>query len=252
MIVANSDRVRIKHHIYNHISLKDFMAGLKANLKRRKTVKISNFCCPANALGEEYTPHPKQKIAVKRFYRRMNSFINGSSVVIGESGDSIFNVVNVSLPKGASCIGQAFYLSIGYATPATLGAGLAAPDSRVITFVGDGAFQMTAQEVSTIIREKLNPVIFVMNNDGYTVERVMVDGAFNDVQRWKYSELPAVFRGGWGSVVKTEADLEAALLKAEQRKTELALIDVRLDRMDCSDAARMYGAQYKAANAKIR
>ncbi len=250
MIVANSDRVRIKHHIYNHISLKDFMAGLKAGLKKRKTIKISSACYPSSVLRGEYRPRPRHKITVRRFYQRMNSFINGSSVVIGETGDSIFNVANMSLPKGASCIGQAFYLSIGYATPATLGAGLAAQDSRVIAFVGDGAFQMTAQELSTIIREKLNPVIFVMNNEGYTIERVMADGAFNDLQSWRYSELPAVLGGGWGCVVQTEADLEAALLRTSQRKTELALIEVRLDRMDCSEAARMYGARYKAANAK--
>jgi len=86
-----------------------------------------------------------------------------------------------------------------------------------------------------------------MNNDGYTIERVMVDGAFNDIQMWKYSEMPAIFGGGWGCVVKTEDDLEAALFKAQQRKDEFALIEVRLDKFDCSEAVRMYGMKYKAA-----
>ncbi len=250
MIIANSDKVRIKHHIYNHVSLKDFMVSLKAKLKKGKTVKISNLCHPRCALKEKYKPQPKQKITVKRFYQRMNSFLDGKSVVLGETGDSLFNVATLFLPKGALCIDQAFYMSIGYAVPGTLGAALAAPDSRVITFTGDGAFQATCQEVSKIIREKLDPIIFVMNNDGYTIERLMVDGEFNDLQMWKYSELPAVFGGGWGCVVKTEGDLEEALLKAKQRKNELALIEVRLDRLDCSDGVRMYGARYKAANVK--
>ncbi|MEI8348988.1 MAG: thiamine pyrophosphate-binding protein [Candidatus Omnitrophota bacterium] len=247
MIIANSDKVRIKHHVYNHISLKDFMVGLKSKLKKGKVVKVSNSYHPSSALKTEYKVQSGQKITVKRFYQRMNSFIDRKSIVLGESGDSLFNVASLFLPKGASCIDQAFYLSIGYTVPGTLGAGLAAPDSRVITFVGDGAFQMTAQEVSTIIREKLNPIIFVMNNDGYTIERVMVDGAFNDIQMWKYSELPTVFGGGWGCVVKTEDDLEAALLEARRRKNEFALIEVRLDKFDCSEAVRMYGIKYKAA-----
>ncbi len=250
MIVANSDKVRIKHHIYTHVSLKDFMAGLKARLKKGKTVKDLNPYHPSSALKEKYTPHPEHAITVKRFYQRMNGFLDGKSVVFGETGDSLFNVATLFMPRGAFCIDQAFYMSIGYAVPGTLGAGLAAPDSRVITFAGDGAFQMTAQEVSTIIRERLNPIIFVMNNDGYTIERLMVDGAFNDLQMWNYSGLPAVFGGGWGCVVKTEGDLEEALRNATRRKKELALIEVRLDRMDCSDAVRMYGARYRSANPK--
>lgn len=248
MIVANSDKVRIKHHTYNHISLMDFMVGLRKKLVKGKKIRISNSYHPSSVLKEKYRPVPERKITTKRFYQRMNSFIGDKMVVIGESGDSLFNVSNLFLPKGVLCIDQAFYLSIGYALPGTLGAGLAAPGSRVITFVGDGAFQMTAQEVSTIIRERLNPVIFVMNNDGYTIERVMVDGVFNNLQMWRYSELPNVFGGGWGAVVKTEGDLEEALLKVECRKNEFALIEVRLDKFDCSDAIRMYAA----STAKLR
>ncbi|MDD5217680.1 MAG: thiamine pyrophosphate-binding protein [Candidatus Omnitrophica bacterium] len=252
MIVANSDKVRIKHHIYNHVGLKDFMVSLKSRMKKHKPVKISPSHCAAGMTDGDYRPRPGHKITVKRFYQRMNRFIDQHSLVIGESGDSIFNVATLSLPKGVSCIGQAFYLSIGFATPAALGAALAAPKSRVVAFIGDGAFQMTAQEVSTIIREKLNPIIFLMNNDGYTIERVMVDGAFNDLQGWKYSKLPSVFGGGWGCAVKTEGDLEAALKRAADRPAEFALIEVILDRMDCAEATRMYGAKYKAANISAR
>lgn len=250
MIVANSDRVRIGHHIYHHISLRDFMVGLKAKLKKGKTVKDTNPWHPSRAMKERYAPHPERKITVKRFYQRMNSFVDGKSVVLGDTGDSLFNVATLYLPRGAFCIDQAFYLSIGYAVPGTLGACLAAPERRVVTFVGDGAFQMTGQEVSTIIREKLNPVIFLMNNDGYTIERMMVDGTFNDLQRWNYSGLPAVYGGGWGCVVATEGDLEEALRNAAQRTDGPAIIDVRLDRKDCSEAVRMYGARYNAAKAK--
>ncbi|HRZ87457.1 MAG TPA: thiamine pyrophosphate-binding protein [bacterium] len=250
MITVNSDRVRIKHHVYNHISLKDYMVLLKARLKKGNRAATLRHCHPSSALKETYKPAAGQKITTKRFYQRMNSFIDGKTIILGEAGDSLFNVASLYLPKGAFCIDQAFYLSIGYTVPGTLGAGLAAPGSRLITFVGDGAFQMTAQELSTIIREKLSPVIFLMNNDGYSIERVMVDGAFNDLQMWQYSRLPEVFGGGWGCVVRTEDDLEEALARAQDRRDELALIEVRLDRFDCSEAIKMYGAKYRAAAAK--
>lgn len=249
MIVANSDRVRVKHHTYNRISLKDFMIGLKAGLKKGTPVKETNPWHPSRAMKERYAPHPERRITVKRFYQRMNSFVDGNSVVLGDTGDSLFNVATLYLPRGAFCIDQAFYLSIGYAVPGALGACLAAPGSRVTAFVGDGAFQMTCQELSTIVREKLNPVMFLMNNDGYTIERMMLDGAFNDLQRWNYSDLPTVFGGGWGRAVSTEGELEEALGEIARRRDETALIDVHLDKMDCSEAVRLYGERFKAANA---
>ena len=95
------------------------------------------------------------KITVKRFYERMNHFIKSDDIIIAETGDCIFSAADLYLPEGARFLDQAFYLSIGYSVPATLGAQLAAPKKRVVTFVGDGAFQMTGQELSTIIRNGL-------------------------------------------------------------------------------------------------
>lgn len=247
MIVANSDRVRIKHHTYSRISLRDFMLGLTACLPKAERVTVANPWHPSRAVRERYAPRPAQKLTVRRFYRRMHTFLDGRSVVLGDSGDSIFNVATLYLPRGAVCIDQAFYLSVGYSVPGALGAALAAPDSRVAAFVGDGAFQMSGQEFSTIAREGLNPVIFVMNNDGYTIERLILDGPFNDLQRWNYAAIPAVFGGGWGRTVETEGDLEEALAEAARRSGEPALIEVRLDRTDCSEAVRRYGARSKTA-----
>lgn len=250
MILANSDKVRIKNHTYENISLKDFMSALKARLKRRKGRKISRLCQSCSRVDHRPFPMPGRKITAKRFYKRIENFIGRKSIVIGETGDSIFNVAGMILPKGVMCIDQAFYLSIGYAVPATLGASIADRSRRVMSFIGDGAFQMTAQEISTIVREKLNPVIFLMNNDGYTIERVMVDGAFNDLQMWDYSKLPGVFKGGWGAVVNTEEDLEEALDRIDQRQGEFAIVEIRLDRWDASDGILRYGENYRREHRK--
>ena len=115
------------------------------------------------------------------------------------------------MPEGAKFIGQTFYGSIGYTIGATVGACLAAPDRGVVLFVGDGSFQVTCQDLSTLIRYGQKPIIFLMNNDGYTIERVIVDRPYNDIQPWKYHRLVEVFGGGLAFDVHTEGQLEVAL-----------------------------------------
>lgn len=233
MIVANSDNVRIKHHMYSQISLKDFTNGLREKLPGSKPspARIEH---PAQLLKEDLTPASGQKITVNQFYRRINQFIEANYIIIPDAGDSILNASDLFVPENVGFIGQAFYLSIGYSIPAALGVKLAAPDKRPVVLVGDGAFQMTAQELSTIIWHNQNPVIFLINNDGYTLERMIHgEGSYNELNMWHYYRLPEVFRGEWGCQVKTEDELENALQKAKNSPDSLAFIEVWLDRNDC-------------------
>ena len=126
---------------------------------------------------------------------------------------------------------------------------MAEPSRRPIVFVGDGAFQMTAQELSTIIRHKLNPIIFLINNDGYTIERVIQDNTYNDIQPWKYHQLPQVFGTSWSCEVRTEGELEVALVKAKDNLKSVSLIEIHLDRFDCSQGLIRLG---RALNQSIK
>jgi indolepyruvate decarboxylase len=81
-----------------------------------------------------------------------------------------------------------------------------------------------------------------MNNRGYTVERVIHDGPYNDIQNWRYHALPEVFGGGWSCEVRTEGELESALGRAEREVESLAFIEVHLDPSDCSAALKRLGA----------
>ena len=181
---------------------------------------------------------PGARLTTARFWQRINCFLEGHHVILGDVGSPVLSAAELYLPDGALFLTQSFYLSLGYAVPAALGVKLAAPDHRPLVFVGDGAFQMTCQEVSTLIRHRLNPIIFLINNDGYQIERVFHDGPYNDLQMWKYHRLPEVFGGGWGCEVKTEGELEAALARAKEDSDSLALIEVRLDKLDLSAPLR--------------
>ena len=104
---------------------------------------------------------------------------------------------------------------------------------------------MTAQELSTIIWHGLNPVIFLMNNEGYAVERVMNDGAYNDLNMWKYDMLPEIFNGRRGVKVETEGGLEEALKNIDNKPGRFNFIEVRLNKRDYSDHLKQQGELYR-------
>ncbi len=121
---------------------------------------------------------------------------------------------------------------------------MAAPGRRALLFVGDGAFQFTGQTLATMLRHHLTPIIFVINNAGYTIERVIGGSAeeYHTIPPWAYHRLPEVLgTGGWGVRVRTEGELEAALATAERERGRLSLIEVVVDRMDAPDSLWRFG-----------
>ena len=102
--------------------------------------------------------------------------------------------------------------------------------------VGDGAFQMTGMELSTVARHGLSPIVIVMNNKGYTTERFLLEGSFNDIHDWAFHKIPDVLGAGRGFDVRTEADLDAALVAALANTTSFSLLNVHLDPLDRSPA----------------
>lgn len=181
------------------------------------------------------------KISNRRFYDRMATWLKAGDVVLADAGPTI-NMAYVELPRGIRYIASGYWASIGGGFGMSLGACIGASDNqRVIAIEGDGSIQMTAQELSTMVRYGRRPVIFVMNNRGYTAERLIHDGEFNDIQDWQYWRLPEIFGGVAGCEVRTEADLEDALARADDHAGPGPLVvEVHLDPMDVSDAfARM-------------
>lgn len=240
IINANSEKVKIKHHFYQPVYLGDFIDGLIQNLEHRAAETL-NIKPGSASLLQTFTPKPEAKLTNARFYERVNHFLEDESIVISDTGDAIVATMDLLMREKNNFIGQAFYLSIGYSIPACLGAAMAEPHRRLIVFVGDGAFQMTAQELSTIIRHRLNPIIFLINNDGYTIERVIRDGSYNDLQPWKYHQLPQVFGESWSCEVHTEGDLEAALVQAKANTECVSFVEIHLDRFDCSQGLTRLG-----------
>jgi indolepyruvate decarboxylase len=166
----------------------------------------------------------------------MNDFLKDDSVVIADPGDSLFGAADLTIHRRTEFVSPAYYTSMGFAVPAALGAQIRRPHLRPIVFVGDGAFQMTGQELSTIVRYGLNPIVFVLNNKGYTTERFIQDGPYNDIHEWAYHRWPEVLRQGLGLEAHTEDELEDALIRAEKHTASFVVINAHFDPMDRSNA----------------
>ena len=152
------------------------------------------------------------------------------------------------MPEGAKFIGQTFYGSIGYTVGATLGACLAAPDRQVVLFVGDGSFQVTCQDLSTLIRHGQKPIVFLLNNDGYTIERVIVRSAATT------TSSPGSTTGSSRSsaaVLPSTSPPRASSKKRSRRPPmpdRLVFIEIHTDRFDCSESLRRAGETMARTN----
>jgi TPP-dependent 2-oxoacid decarboxylase len=165
--------------------------------------------------------------------------VRPEDIILADVGDCLYSTSAMSFPPNVSYLTQSFYNSIGYSVGATLGASFS-QKRRTLLFVGDGSFQIGAQEVSTMIRYGCKPIIFLLNNEGYGIERAIYDGPFNDLSSWTYHLLPEVWGGEPGILVETEEQLEEALRKAEN-SSKLTFIEVKVDKFDFGDILRKAG-----------
>jgi len=232
-ILATSESLQIRHHHYQNVQLGDFIRGLlKADLAPTKR-KIPADCRRKDV---KFVLNPDAKITTARMFERINQMLNEGLAVVADVGDCLFGAAELSISRDTEFISPAYYTSMGFAIPAAVGVQFANPDMRPIVLVGDGAFQMTCLELSTAVRHNFNPIVVVLNNKGYTTERFLQDGEFNDILNWEYHRLPDLLGGGWGFEVHTEGDLDKALNAALANSDRFSLINVHLDPKDISPA----------------
>jgi len=232
-IYATSEQLRIQHHHFHDVVLSDFIGGLldaklkpaRRPLPTRKRTEDRPFRARAN-----------RPVTVRRLFARVNQMLDESMAVIADVGDSLFGAVDLHLSRHTQFLSPAYYASMGFAIPAAIGVQVADPQLRPIVLVGDGAFQMTCLELSTAVRHGFNPIVIVLNNKGYTTERFLQEGPFNDILNWEYHRMPDLLGGGWGFEVRTETELDQALNAALANHDAFSLLNVHLEPTDISPA----------------
>ncbi|MET0866397.1 MAG: thiamine pyrophosphate-binding protein [Nakamurella sp.] len=180
--------------------------------------------------SEDPTPLTQQLL-----WDQVAGFLRAGDIVLADQGTCFYGMGTRRLPSGVTFVGQPLWASIGYTLPALLGVGLAEPGRRGVLLIGDGAAQMTVQELATIFRHGLTPVVIVVDNDGYTVERAIHGPMepYNDISHWDWTSAPAFFGGEADTArVKTVGELRTALERAQLGPDRLTMLQVVVPAMD--------------------
>ena len=248
VVSAGGGRVRIGHHEYDNVQLGDFVRGLVSALRPRSYVQ--SHPAQRRTIPPPFAAQPACTLTAARLYECLDDFLDDQMVLLAEPGDAFCAAPDFLIEEAENFIVQTYYASIGFCTPAALGVALARPDKRPVVLTGDGALQMTAQEISTLIRQRCPAIVVVVNNDGYLIERELhEDGAYNDIQPWRYARLPALFDpDGAASVgvrATTEEELVAALAAAREQADKVHVIEAWIPGRDCSEGLRQLGQAFR-------
>lgn len=235
VVDLHKERASIGGAVFAPIALKDSLAAL------HEVIQSINLV-PKPLVGEKpsYTQHGDDNTALRQddLWQIVAQCFDGNNVVFAEQGTSYFGISEVRLPEGVTLYGQPMWGSIGYTLPACLGAGIASPEKRPVLLIGDGSALLTIQELSVMIRERLNPVVMLINNDGYTVERAIhgEHQPYNDIPSVDWQTMPQAFGASKDDCLVLTADtpeaLRNALDKANKSKDKMVFIEIITDKHD--------------------
>ncbi|KAA0060030.1 pyruvate decarboxylase 2-like [Cucumis melo var. makuwa] len=254
-IIVEPDRVMIANGpTFGCILMKDFLRELAKRLKRNTTA-YENYHRIYVPDGQPLKCKPHEPLRVNILFQHIQKMLSEETAVIAETGDSWFNCQKLKLPKGCGYEFQMQYGSIGWSVGATLGYAQSVPSKRVIACIGDGSFQVTAQDVSTMIRCEQKTIIFLINNGGYTIEVEIHDGPYNVIKNWNYTALVDAIHNGegkcWTTKVHTEEELIEAINTAMDKKIDsLCFIEVIVHKDDTSKELLEWGSRVCAANSR--
>ena len=212
-------RTKIGSKLYPNVEMKDILAELTERVAKRSAKPPIQ---PAS-LGQ-VTGKDTDQITAEALYARWSNFFKPDDIIFAETGTPSMGLALARMPQGAVFHNQSLWGSIGWATPASFGAAVADPERRVVLVTGEGSHQLTAQEISQFGRRGLTPVVFVLNNSGYLIERLLCKDpniAYNDLAPWRYTELPhALGCEDWFTArVITCGELDHALETAQKTKS---------------------------------
>jgi indolepyruvate decarboxylase len=253
VLTADQNRVHFDGHDFGWIHLRDFLSGLARRVQRRPGT-MTEFNRIRTERPRPQPAKPDAKLTRTELFRQVQALLAADTTVIAETGDSWFNGVAMALPRGARFEIEMQWGSIGWAIPASFGYAVGAEQRRTIALIGDGSFQLTAQEVAQMVRRRLPVIIFLVNNHGYTIEVEIHDGPYNNIKNWDYAGLMQAFNAedgrGRGLRAINGGELAKAIEVALANHDGPTLIECIIDRDDCSPELISWGRQVARANAR--
>jgi len=217
IVSVHADWVQAGHQVFTSVSISDVLGGLTTRFQK---VSKRRFCW-----GKDRSVQPAELLPLSEdkdaptssmsFYPQLQQFLRPSDLLVSDTGTCLLKLNAIRLPAGVAMESQTLWSSIGWGTPAALGCALAEPEHRVVLVTGDGAHQLTVQEIGVMSFTGVNPVVIVLNNGLYGVEALISETghAYNDLPPWRYADLPAALgcEGWWCGRAGTVSELEQAL-----------------------------------------
>ena len=241
-IRAALNEVVISAHRYPRVALADYLNALVEAVKPSAAAFPAK---PGKAAASPF-PEPGKPITVNRLVDRLNRALGPETIVVCDVGDCLFAAIDLQVHEQSEFLASGFYTTMGFAVPAALGAQIARPGHRALILVGDGAFQMTGTELSTQARLGLDSIVIVFNNRGYSTERCILEGPFNDIGNWRFDRLGEVFGPLQGFDAASEDAFEDALARALDNRSMPSIINVHLAADDTSAAMRRLAEHLKS------
>ena len=240
-IIIKADYTKVGDDIFEAVYVEDLVdIGLK-NVSQREKIDSVN-----QTKEKEFNFEADKLIRQEDFYAQIARYFKENDVVYGETGTASHGLTEIKIPDGVKLVRSQIWGSIGAMLPMQMGAMLASPEKRHILLIGDGSFQVSAQALSRMIYNKQNPIIFLIDNDGYTIERYIMGMKrdYNDIPKWDYSLLPQAFSKGQSNMKTAEARTQGELeeiLKTLDDVNEGIIITVYMHQEDSPEVMVDYG-----------
>ena len=222
---------------YDNIKMSDVLESVT------KLIEHRNFSINKPNIGLKHKEAEKEELTSFYIFSRIQEFIKDNDIVFVETGSIPLGFSQVKLKQNVDVESQLLWGSIGWATPATFGACIAKPGSKVILITGDGAHQFTAMEIGSMLRYGLKPIVIVINNKGYSVERLLSkdpQNELNEIVQMNYTKFTRTFEGDiWSTRVNTEEDFDKAL-RVTQIMNKMCYIEVCTKELEVPQLLKEY------------
>jgi len=240
MINIQGNFVTVQNKKYENVFMKDLLKHLSLKINKQKIKKIH----PINGF-KQTSINKIENLDSNYLYPRIQEFLKPNDIFICDTGIALFGAAPMKFPDKLRFENQFFWASIGWGTPASFGAGTAKIFRRTILLTGEGAHQLTFQEISNIISHGLRPIIIVINNSGYTIERMLSKNpkdAYNNINTWDYTKLPFIFgKNVFTAQARTNKEFDDILKLAEiEQKNKMCYLEVFTDKFDIPEFAKIF------------
>ena len=175
------------------------------------------------------------KLKMGEVVRLVSEFTGGDAIIVTDVGQNQMSVARYyRFLKPNSLVTSGGMGTMGFGLPASIGAKIGRPDKQVVAFLGDGGFQMTIQELGTILQYKVPVKIIILNNSFLGMVRQWQDMFFD--KRYASTEMvnPDFVKIARGYKIAAESiserkDLKDSLMKMLDARGPY-LLEIEIDK----------------------